>query len=165
MTFEFIHNILSEAAAGSVKSVLSIARIVFPLMIVMEAGRAYKVIDRIADCSKKATRMIGLSGEATFPLMVGLIFGLAYGAGVIIQWAREGTLKNRDLYLLSFFLVACHAVIEDTVIFAAIGANGLLLLFTRLPVAILITYILSKKLDPDNLPQSQLQNIKGGASD
>ncbi len=140
--------VISEGIIGGLKSVLNIAMIVFPLMIVMEIARDLNILDKIADFCKPLTKWMGVSKESAFPLAIGLVFGLAYGAGIIIQSAKEGNLDRRSLILISIFLVCCHAVIEDTLIFVAVGANGFFLLTIRLVTAFILTVLISKKL-PD----------------
>lgn len=141
-----ITNIVSEGIIGGLKSVLNIAMIVFPLMIVMEIAKDLNWLDKISDFCKPLTKWMGVSKQSAFPLAIGLVFGLAYGAGIIIQSAKEGDLDKRSLILVSIFLVCCHAVIEDTLIFVAVGANGFLLLTMRLVTALILTIIISKKL-------------------
>lgn len=138
--------IVTEGIVGGLKSVLNIAMIVFPLMIVMEIAKDLKILDKISEFCKPLTKWLGVSKESAFPLAIGLVFGLAYGAGIIIQNAKEGNLDKRSLILISIFLVCCHAVIEDTLIFVAVGANGFLLLTMRLVTALLLTVLVSKKL-------------------
>lgn len=156
MNLELIKDILFDAARGSVKSVFTIVRVVIPLMIVMEAGRAYKVLDWLSERTKKVVGMLGLSGASTIPLLVGMFFGLVNGAGIIVQCVREGEIGKKDLYLLTFFLIACHSVIEDTVIFSAIGANGLLLLSIKIISAVIITFVLSRRLNIEDAAGNQL---------
>ncbi|WP_432408762.1 nucleoside recognition domain-containing protein [Wukongibacter sp. M2B1] len=138
--------IISEGILGGLKSVLNIAIIVFPLMIVMEIAKDLKILDKISELCEPLTKWMGVSKESAFPLAIGLVFGLAYGAGIIIQSAKEGNLDKRSLVLISIFLVCCHAVIEDTLIFAAVGANGFFLLTIRLITALILTVIISKRL-------------------
>ena len=138
--------VLKEALFGSLKSVWSIAIIVFPLMIVMEFARKYKVMDVISAGLRPLTRFLGVQRSAAFPLAVGLIFGLAYGSGVIIQSAQEGEIDLRSLTLVSIFLACCHAVVEDTLLFVAVGANGWLLLGLRTLAAFIVTVLVSKSV-------------------
>lgn len=138
--------VLKEAVFGSLKSVWSIAIIVFPLMIVMEFARKYKVMDFISAGLRPLTRFLGVQRSAAFPLAVGLIFGLAYGSGVIIQSAQEGEIDLRSLTLVSIFLACCHAVVEDTLLFVAVGANGWLLLGLRTLAAFIVTMLVSKSV-------------------
>jgi len=145
--------ILKEAIFGSLSSVWNIAIIVFPLMIVMEFARKYKVMDVISAGLRPLTRFLGVQRSAAFPLAVGLIFGLAYGSGVIIQSAQEGEIDTRSLTLVSIFLACCHAVVEDTLLFVAVGANGWLLLGLRTIAAFVVTLLVSKSVKLAYEPQ------------
>lgn len=138
--------VLIEALTGSMNSVWNIARIVFPLMILMEFARKYKVMDWISAGLQPLTRVLGVQRSSAFPLAVGLIFGLAYGSGVIIQSAKEGEMDTRSLTLVSIFLACCHAVVEDTLLFVAVGANGWLLLGLRTIAAFVVTMVISRTI-------------------
>ena len=78
------------------------------------------------------------------PLVAGLVFGISYGAGIIIQAAREGTLDYRDIYMINLFLVICHSVFEDTILFAAIGAIWLPVLLFRLLLAVIVCMVVAR---------------------
>ena len=67
--------------------------------------------------------------------------GLAYGAGVMIQAAKEEGVSKKDMTLAFIFLVACHAVVEDTLIFIPLGIPVLPLLIIRLVTAIVLTIV------------------------
>jgi len=142
-----VTSIFKEALWGSLSSVFSIAKVVIPLMIVMQLAKDYHLLDHLSKYLKPLTDFLGMSRNSGFPLMVGLLFGLAYGAGVIVQSAKEGNLTRKDMVLLSVFLATCHAVFEDVLIFAAIGANGWLILVARVAAGLLVTYAVSKRLD------------------
>ncbi|MBS4540157.1 nucleoside recognition protein [Clostridium sp. D2Q-11] len=136
-----------ESISQSFSSILTISKVIIPLMIAMEFLKEYKIIDKLSNLLSPLSRLLGMSKKTIFPLVVGLTLGLAYGAGVIIQIAKEGKLSKKDLYLLLIFLVACHSVIEDTLLFVAMGANGWLLLSFRIVVALILTILASKNID------------------
>ena len=152
-------SILKEAAIGSFNSVKQIAFIVIPLMIVMEILKDMGVLDGIARLFSPLVKIYGMKKEAGFPLVIGIVIGLSYGAGVILQSAKEDQLTRRDLYLLTYFLVAAHAVFEDTAIFMAFGVNGLLLLVTRLAVAAAFTFFASRWIKPDGVLSQDLSEV------
>lgn len=141
-----VFDILKEAVLGSLSSIINIGVIVIPLMVIMQLGRNYNLIDKISKYFNPLTSKLGMTSKASFPLLVGLIFGISYGAGVLVQSTKEGDLSKEDLTLLATFLIICHAVVEDTLIFAAIGANGWIVIIGRMFIAILITKIMSKYL-------------------
>lgn len=135
-----------EVCLGSLKSVLSMAAVIIPIMLGIEILRDINVLDRFTSLLRPLVRLFSLPAEAAVPLLAGLVFGIAYGAGVIIQASRAGRLTGRDLYLVNTFLVICHSVIEDTILFLAIGANLAVILGWRVFLAILICYALSRRL-------------------
>jgi len=148
-------DVLTEGLKGGISSVFGIALIVIPLMIFLEIARDMNLLELISKWTRPLTRWLGVSESSALPLAIGLIFGLAYGAGVIIQSANEGEMDQRSLVLVSIFLACCHAVIEDTLLFIPVGANGWMLLGIRLFVAIFVTVLLSKYVDFDTLKDGE----------
>ncbi|MDA8234847.1 MAG: nucleoside recognition protein [Clostridia bacterium] len=133
---------------GLVKLVWQMAVIVIPLMVCMEIMKDLQVLDKVSGWFHWTVKPFAMSPAAVFPLLVGLVFGLAYGAGFIIQAAKEGTLGKRDLYLISLFLVVNHSAIEDTLLFAVVGANGWVVLIFRFVASILITWAVGRFIMP-----------------
>lgn len=136
--------IIREALTGSLISVLQIALIVIPLMILIEIIKAMNWLSYLSRVLAPLTRWMKLPGEAALPLVAGLVFGISYGAGIIIQAAREGTLGYRDVYMINLFLVICHSVFEDTILFAAIGAIWLPVLVFRLLLAVVVCMVVAR---------------------
>ncbi|KJS22808.1 MAG: hypothetical protein VR72_04630 [Clostridiaceae bacterium BRH_c20a] len=139
-------DIIIEATNSSFKTVTQIAIIVFPIMMVLRIARETQVLTKVSNYFEPLTKRIYLSKEATFPLIVGIVFGLTYGAGVLVQAAKEGHLTTRDMLLINVFLGLNHAVFEDTFIFGAIGANSWVLFMTRTLLAVAVTYIVGRWL-------------------
>ena len=80
-----------------------------------------------------------MNANTSTTLAAGLLIGLAYGAGVMIQAVQEDGVSKKDVTIAFIFLVACHAVVEDTLIFVPLGIPVLPLLIIRLVTAILLT--------------------------
>ncbi len=135
----FIHGIQT-----SVLGILQMAVIIIPLMIGIQLLKDIKALPYLAKGLMPFTRLIGATEKTGVTLMAGIVFGIAFGAGVIIQAAKEDNLSKKDLYLVSIFLVICHAVIEDTLIFVPLGINVLPLLLIRILLAILVTALTAK---------------------
>ena len=86
----------------------------------------------------------GITHHGLVPLVTGVIIGLTYGAGVIIHSIRTSNLGRKESFLILLFLSVCHAIIEDTLIFVVIGANGFVLVAFRLSLAVALTYLAYK---------------------
>ncbi|MDG4657161.1 nucleoside recognition domain-containing protein [Ectobacillus antri] len=130
---------LQKAASG----IWQLALIVIPLMIMIQILKDYGFLDRFSKMMAPFTRLLGMKENTSTTLAAGLLFGLALGAGVMIQAVREDGVEKRDLVLAFIFLVACHAVVEDTLIFIPLGIPVLPLFFIRIIVAVLLTVVIA----------------------
>lgn len=126
---------LKKAATGIVQLVV----IVIPLMTVIQVLKERHWIETFSRWMSPATKALGMSPNTSLTLAAGFVFGLAYGAGVMIQAAKEDGVSKRDLTLAFIFLVSCHAVVEDTLIFVPLGIPVWPLLVIRLVTAVLLT--------------------------
>ncbi|CQR46475.1 hypothetical protein BN1058_00735 [Paraliobacillus sp. PM-2] len=130
-------------------SVLQLGVIVIPLMVVLQFFRELGWMERISKTLAPCTRVLGMEKKASMTLVAGLFIGLAYGTGVMVQAVKEDGVSKKDMYLAFIFLVSCHAVVEDTLIFIPLGIPVWPLLLIRLVTAIILTatigYIWNRK--------------------
>jgi len=117
--------------------------VLMPIMLVLELLRAIKIFPWLIDRLHRWTSHFGYRKESLFPLLTGVFFGITLGAGVLIAESKSHALSRRQTLLIGGFLAICHAVVEDTLVFVAVGASGLVMLGTRIPAAILFVYLLS----------------------
>lgn len=127
----------------------SIARVLIPLMIVIEIFKDTKFIDKLSNAIKPATKFLTISDKSGISLIFGIVFGLTIGAGAVIQSVKDYNIDKRSVFLVTMFLSMCHAVFEDSMIFGAAGANAFALLGARIISAVTITLILSRFLKRD----------------
>jgi len=115
--------------------ILKIFTIVVVLTITTDLLRAYGLFDRMARRLKPLMALLGLSERVTILWLTGTFLGLSYGSGLIIQEARTpGRFRRGDLRDLHVSIGIAHSLLEDTLLFAAIGVNPLFILVPR-PVA------------------------------
>jgi hypothetical protein len=77
-------------------------------------------------------------------MVVGIVLGIAYGAGILLKNVQEKKMNSKDIALTSYFLAVCHAVFEDTLLFVAVGANGFIIIGVRILLAVILISILNK---------------------
>lgn len=145
-------DVAQEIGTGLFGLMFKIFVIVMPLLIVLEWARSRPWFTRAVDSTHVIFRPIGFRPTALFPLLTGIIFGIAYGAGVLIPQARSGELDRQQIFLITAFLGVCHAIIEDTLLFVALGGNGWFLVLTRFLAALVIVFVLSRLSWPDPGP-------------
>jgi len=130
---------LEKASFG----VLQLAMIVIPLMLMIQILKDKGYLQSISNGMGPLTKLLGIQKNASLTLASGLVFGLAMGAGVMIQAVQEDGVSKKDATLAFIFLVACHAIVEDTLIFVPLGIPIWPLFVIRLVTALVLTIVVS----------------------
>ncbi|HPA13922.1 MAG TPA: hypothetical protein PKV75_01495 [Desulfobacterales bacterium] len=136
-------SILQEIICGVCKIMVLITAILLLLMIGLELIKEIKLLDRAAAVIQPLMRVLDLPKEGAYPMLAGIFLGITYGSGVILAFTNDGSLKKKDIILLCVFLAICHGMIEDTMIFAAIGAKWWVLVVIRVSFAFIIVKTVS----------------------
>lgn len=154
--------IVNEIGLGLGGLMLKIFLIVMPLIMFLEWARTRPWFARFVTATDPVFRPVGFRPQALFPLLTGIFFGISYGAGVLIPQARSGDLDRKQVFLITAFLSVCHAIVEDTLLFVALGGNGLVIVVVRTITALLVVFVLSRLRWPAG-ETIQLTQIKKAA--
>ena len=123
--------------------VLQLALIVIPLMVIIQFLKERNYLQKLSNAIAPFTKIIGVQPNASLTLVAGLVMGLAFGAGVMIQAVREDGVSKKDATLAFIFLIACHAIVEDTLIFIPLGIPILPLFLIRISTAFILTIVVA----------------------
>lgn len=123
---------LSNAALLSVKIICLISAIIF----LMDALKRTQFI-----------KNYGQRVQTSFSLLTGQLLGITYGAGILFKEAESGNLKKKDIFFIATFLMICHSLLEDPLLFVLFGANYWVMIISRLAMACIATFLLSKLYD------------------
>jgi hypothetical protein len=138
-----VGDLLREFLGGSLDLLVQVFVIVVPIMVVLElfeGTRPFRAMVR--GFARFVGRWLGLREEAAAPTLIGVLFGLAYGGGVIVRDARRHDLGRRQVFLMSVFLSMVHAIVEDSLIFISLGASVFWVVVYRTLWAALVTLVL-----------------------
>ncbi|WP_010676581.1 nucleoside recognition domain-containing protein [Bacillus timonensis] len=136
-------NIVLNGIEKASLGILQLAIIVIPLMIAIQILKDLKWLDIFSRWMAPVTKALGMKENTSTTLASGILFGLALGAGVMIQAVKEDNVSKKDVTLALIFLVSCHAVVEDTLIFIPLGIPVLPLLLIRLFTATILTMVIA----------------------
>ena len=118
---------LGDALILSVKIILLISLII----VVMDLLKSTRVMR--AHIEKVNT---------SFSIIAGQLLGITYGAGILIREATRGNLSREDIFFIGTFLMICHSIIEDVLLFVLFGANYWVIVGVRLPAALIFSFCL-----------------------
>jgi len=131
--------ILHEIFFGCIATAFNMLKILIPLMIIVEILMVYNVMEKVADRLQFLAGALGLQKQSVFPLLVGVVMGVTYGAGTLIEINRKTPIPKKDYALIGIFIFICHGIIETGFIFGVAGANVLVITAGRLAIAFAVT--------------------------
>ena len=103
--------------------ILKIMVIVVLLMIFHELLEKLNIIRTISKIIYPIMLVLGLSKNAATLWIISNTLGLAYGGGVLVSYVREKKIKRDEFKRLNISIAICHSIVEDTILFVAIGAS------------------------------------------
>jgi len=120
---------------------LKIFIILTAMMIVMELMRAARVIPFLARILRPLLWLMGVSQRVGILWLTAAVFGLTYGAAVIVEEARAETFEKEEIERLQLSIGINHALIEDGAVFMALGIPAIWLWGPRLVAALVVVHL------------------------
>jgi spore maturation protein SpmB len=130
-------------AMASSKLCLKIFFIIMTILITLEVFKRVGWIEYIVRVCRPVLKALGLSEKAGILWMTAALFGLAYGAAVIVEEANEGHLGKEELEALHLSIGINHSLIEDPALFLALGLSAFWLWIPRLITAVIAVRLFS----------------------
>ena len=114
--------------------------IVASLMILQRILIEFNMIEKISKPLVPLMRIFGLPDNAPFLWIVGNVVGLAYGGAVMVDMIEEEKITKEDANLVNYHLSISHSLLEDTVLFVALGINVWVIIISRISFAIIVVW-------------------------
>lgn len=131
-----LSQIAYEWGISMLKLVPMIFALVIGLNILQQLLREFKLIDLLTIPLRPFIAAMGLARETSFLWIVLNTLGLAYGGGVMIAELQEGQIERRQARLLNTNAAVTHSLLEDTLVFVAIGLSVFWLVVPRLLLSV-----------------------------
>jgi hypothetical protein len=133
-------DILLSWITGSTNVIITIIVIVTSLMILHYILEEFRLMRGISSVLSPLMKLFGLSGDSAFLWLVGNLVGLAYGGAIMVEQVEQKKLTLKDGNLLNYHLAISHSLLEDTLIFVAIGIPALWIISSRLLFAAIVVW-------------------------
>jgi hypothetical protein len=135
--FAVMKNWVLDSALLAVKILL----IVNGLLLLQKVLKEFNLYDRLAKVIAPLISIMGLPVNTVFLWIVGNSIGLTYGGAIMVDAAAEGALSKTEVNLLNVHLGISHALLEDTLLFLAIGIPVFWILVPRLALAMAVVWL------------------------
>lgn len=128
---------------GTLKLTVQIFCIIMPLMVVLELAKTFHIINWITKIASPVLAVMGLSRSTGMLWLTASIFGLAYGAAVLVEETRTCAYRKEDLTKLHLSIGINHSMVEDPALFLPLGLPIIWLWIPRLVAAVAVTWLYS----------------------
>ncbi len=111
------------------------------LMILQRLLEEFGITRILSHIMKYPLSLLGIPHEAAFLWIVANTLGLAYGAGVMIDHVQRGRLSRKNADLLNYHIAVSHSLLEDTLLFVAIGVSVWWITLPRIALAGMVVWL------------------------
>lgn len=125
---------------SSLQVMLLITVIVFSLNLLYRLLDVYRLIPKLSRGVEPLLRFFGLPASTAFLWLIGYIVGLAYGGALMMDQIRDGKVNRTDANLLNYHLAMSHSVLEDNLLFVALGVSLWWILGVRFVIAWIVVW-------------------------
>lgn len=116
---------------STLQSLLLVLIVIIGMVLLLDLMERLGVTRLVTRLLTPVLRLSGLEERAAPLTTVGVLLGLAYGGALIIDAAEREDFSPRTRLLALSWLSLCHALIEDTLLILALGANIWVILVLR----------------------------------
>lgn len=134
--------ILRGWASNSLILIAEILILITLLMIMQRMLEEFGIIDRMSKLFAPVMKLLGLPESVTFLWIVAYTLGLAYGSAIMIEESEKGRLSREDADLLNHHIAISHSLLEDTLLFVAIGVPAAWIIFPRIFLSVTEVWLL-----------------------
>ena len=140
IVFVNINDMLINWFIGASWLVLKITLIVTGLMILQSIMKEFRILNFLSGILAPFMRIMGLSRESSFLWIVAQILGLTYGSAVMIEEVERKEITPYNANLLNYHIAVNHSLLEDTLLFVAIGVPAGWIIAPRFALAIVVVW-------------------------
>ena len=90
-------------------------------MILQGLLKEFNILPVISKIFAPFMRIMGLTDESSFLWFVAQTLGLTYGSAVMMEEVENKEITSYSANLLNFHIAINHSLLEDTLLFVAIG--------------------------------------------
>jgi spore maturation protein SpmB len=126
---------------GIVLLCAKILTLITVLMMLQRIMEEFGIIQWLSRMLKYPLMVLGIPRQAAFLWIVANTLGLAYGAGIMIDHVERGRLSRKHADILNSHIAVSHSLLEDTLLFVAVGASIFWITVPRIILAAMVVWI------------------------
>lgn len=130
---------IKRGVAKGITVTVELAKIVVPVYILVTFLKYTPVLGYIADLSQPLMRVVGLPGEASVAMVLGLFTNLYAAIGAIASLG----LSPKETTIIATMLLIAHSLPMETAVAKKVGVSGVAIVTIRVTISLLSGVILN----------------------
>lgn len=119
---------------------LKITLIITGLMMLQNVLKEFNILSLLSKLLAPLMKIMGLSADSSFLWIVAQTIGLTYGSAVMIEEVKRKQISLGNANLLNYHIAINHSLLEDTLLFVAIGVPAGWIVAPRFIMAIIVVW-------------------------
>ncbi|MCL6476891.1 MAG: nucleoside recognition protein [Peptococcaceae bacterium] len=119
---------LKRGLGKGVSVTWELTKIVVPVYVLITFLKYTPVLSYIARLCEPAMRLVGLPGEASIAVVLGLVANLYAALGAIASI----NLSSKEITIIALILLISHSLPMETAVSQKVGVNGLVMIAIRI---------------------------------
>lgn len=116
--------------------------VVAGLLLLMDVLKMVGLIELLNQLLRPLLSLVGVDRQLAPVATTGVLLGVVYGGALMMDEVRSNNYSARSVFTAMLLVSLMHALIEDTLVVLAIGANIWIVLIWRVPFALLFIFLL-----------------------
>lgn len=125
---------------GSFLLSLKVILIVVGLMFLQQILEEFGFMNVLSAVFKPLMRPLGLSEKTSFLWIIANAIGLTYGSAIMIDQVENEKIHPEDADMLNHHIAINHSLLEDTLLFVAIGVPAFWITIPRIAIAMVFVW-------------------------
>jgi len=131
---------LGDWASSTLSMALKITLFVLGLMVLQRLLDEFKITNFLSRVFAPLMKFFGLPKSGSFLWIVVNTLGYAYGAAVVMDQVKSGAMTSQEADLFNHHAAISHSLLEDTLLWLAVGVSLLWLVPPRLILALVVVW-------------------------
>ncbi|MFZ5633614.1 MAG: nucleoside recognition domain-containing protein [Bacillota bacterium] len=124
---------LKRGLGKGVSVTWELTKIVVPVYVLVTFLKYTPALGYIARLCEPAMRLVGLPGEASIAVVLGLLTNLYAALGAIASL----TLSSKEITIIALMLLISHSLPMETAVSQKVGVSGLVMIMIRITLSAL----------------------------
>ncbi len=121
--------------------VVLLSAVVAALLVLMDALKKIGLIDILNSMLRPLLGLVGIERQLAPVATTGVLLGVVYGGALMLDEVRSGEYTKRSIFSAMLLVCLVHALIEDTLVLLAIGANIWIILIGRVLFSLVLLFV------------------------